>query len=313
MRKKNACLLCLYSGLLLAALLFAVGIALKHEPHFYAAGDIEDGAERKRLSIKFFADFLQMVADVKANDPNRWEASFSDGELNSFLQEDFVNYREADSLRKIGASDLRAAIDNDRIRLAFRYGSGFWSTVLSYDLRLWTVPKEPNVLVVEVLARRAGAVPLSSQSLVDALIELVNRHNAEAVPDNKSEPKRDALFGDANAPRTIEVTAYRYEGRPVALIRFQADQAHPSLHLPTLSAEPGRLRVTGAGAAPPAHQSPTHSNVTPSGARAMRAIPWMRLPCSRTHISPASLDDSISYCPASQRFTTPRSPLTGPS
>jgi hypothetical protein len=247
MRKKKACLLCLYSGLCFAALVLGLGIALKHEPHFYAAGDLEAGAERKRLSIKFFADFLQMVADVKANDPNRWETSFNDIELNSFFQEDFVNYREADSLRKVGASEPRAAIDKDRIRLAFRYGSGFWSTVVSYDLHLWTVPKEPNVLAVEVLARRAGALPLPSQSLVDALIDLANRHNAEAVQDNKAEPKREALFGDASAPRNIEVTAYRHEGRPVALIRFQADQAHPNMHLPMLCAEPGELRITGAG------------------------------------------------------------------
>jgi hypothetical protein len=252
MRKKKACLLCVYSGLLLAALMLAVGIALKHEPHFYAAGDVEAGPERKRLSIKFFADFLQMVADVKANDPNRWETSFDDGEVNSFFQEDFVNYREADSLRKLGASEPRAAIEQDRIRLAFRYGSGFWSTVVSIDLRLWTVPKEPNVLIVEVLGRRAGAVPLSSQALVEALIELANRHNAEALQDTKPEPKRDALFADAGAPRNIEVSAYRHEGRPVALIRFQADQAHPTMRLPMLYAEPGTLRIasTGTGAAP---------------------------------------------------------------
>jgi hypothetical protein len=247
MRKKKACLLCLYSGLFLAALVLAVGIALKHEPHFYAAGDIDASAERKRLSIKFFADFLQMVADVKANDPNRWEASFSDGELNSFFQEDFVNYREADSLRKLGASEPRAAIDKDRIRLAFRYGSGFWSTVVSIDLHLWTVPKEPNVLIVEVLARRAGALPLSSQALVDALIDFANRQNAEAVQD-KAEPKSDALFNHVIAPRNnIEVSAYRHEGRPVALIRFQANEAHPNMRLPMLSAEPGTLRVTSNG------------------------------------------------------------------
>jgi hypothetical protein len=247
MRKKKACLLCVCSGLLLAGLVLALGIALKHEPHFYAAGDIEASAERKQLSVKFFADFLQMVADVKANDPNRWETSFTDCELNSFFQEDFVNYREADSLRKLGASEPRAAIDKDRIRLAFRYGSGFWSTVVSIDLHLWTVPKEPNVLVVEVLARRAGALPLSSQALVDSLIDLANRQSAETVQDNKAEPKRDALFAEVSAPRNIEVSAYRHKGRPVALIRFQSSEAHRNIRLPMLHTDSGRLRITSTG------------------------------------------------------------------
>jgi hypothetical protein len=264
MPKKKACLLCLYLGLAVTALVLAVGVALKHEPHFYAAGDVDAGPERKRLSIKFFADFLQMVADVKANDPNRWETSFSDSELNCFFQEDFVNYREADSLRKLGASEPRAAIDHDRVRLAFRYGSGFWSTVVSIDLRLWTVPKEPNVLLVEVLARRAGAVPMSSQALVDALIEFANRHNAEALQDTKAEPKRDALFAESTAPRNIEVSAFRHEGRPVALIRFQADQAHPSMRLPMLSAEPGTLRITSTGSGTALHGAlPANNDASP--------------------------------------------------
>jgi hypothetical protein len=245
MRKKKACLLGVYSGLFFAALVVALCVALKHEPNFYAAGDLEASAERKQLSVKFFADFLQMLADVNANDSNRWETSFSDSEVNSFFQEDFVNYRESDSLHKLGASEPRARIDTDRIRLAFRYGSGFWSTVVSIDLRVWTVPKEPNVLVVEILARRAGALPLSSQGLVDALIDHANRQNADTAQDNKAEPKRDTLF--AKIPRNIEVSAYRHEGRPVAVIRFQAHEAHPNIRLPRLSVEEGTLRITSTG------------------------------------------------------------------
>ncbi len=109
------------------------------------------------------------------------------------------------------------------------------------------------MLAIEVLARRAGALPISSQSVVDALIDLANRHNAEAVLDHKAEPKREALFGgDQAGPRNIDVTGYRHEGHPVALIRFQADQAHPTMHLPMLCAEPGKLRVTGGACGTPA-------------------------------------------------------------
>src|SRR5437660_1207730 len=101
MVKKKACVFCVYGGLFIMAVLAGCGVALKHEPHFFRAGDLEPSAERKRLSMKFFAEFFQMLADVKGNDQNRWDISFTDNEINSFFQEDFVNYREADSLRKI--------------------------------------------------------------------------------------------------------------------------------------------------------------------------------------------------------------------
>src|SRR5579864_8053570 len=126
MGKKKKCLLCTYGGLAVAVLVLACGAALKYEPHFYRSGDLEPSAERKRLSMKFFADFLQMITDVKANQQNRWDIAFTDQEINSYFQEDFVNSGEADSLRKLGASDPRVAIDKDRIRIAFRVGSGFW-------------------------------------------------------------------------------------------------------------------------------------------------------------------------------------------
>ncbi|MFO0866816.1 MAG: hypothetical protein U0744_19620 [Gemmataceae bacterium] len=41
----------------------------------------------------------------------------------------------------------------------FRYGSGFWSTVLSYDLKVWVSQKDTNVLVVEVLVGKSGRCP----------------------------------------------------------------------------------------------------------------------------------------------------------
>jgi len=229
MRKRKACLFGLYAGLFMAAVLACGAVALKHDPHFYRACDLEPSAERKRLSIKFAGDFVQLLADVKGGDPKGWEISFTETGINSFFQEDFVNYGEAENLRKLGISEPRVSFEEDRIRCAFRYGSGFWSTVVSYDVKIWAVPKEPNVLAVEVLGRRAGALPISAQSLLTQLTEMAARHN-------------------------VEVTAYRHEGHPVALIRFQADQARPTANLACIRTEPGTLIVRGGcKGSPPAH------------------------------------------------------------
>jgi hypothetical protein len=221
MRTKKAYLLSLGSGLLTAALVAGAGLALKHDPHFYHAGDFPPSSERKHLSIKFVADFAQMLADARVADQKPWEVSFTESGINSFFQEDLVSLGEAENLRKLGISEPRVAFEQDRIRFAFRYGSGFWSTVVSYDVRVWAVPNEPNVLAVKFLGRRAGALPISVQSLLAEVTELAARQN-------------------------IEVSAYRHEGHPVALFRFQADQAHPTAHLSCVRSEPGKLTIRGA-------------------------------------------------------------------
>jgi hypothetical protein len=219
MRNKKAYLYCLYTVLLLAAVALAAGVVLRHEPNFYRTQDIEPGAGRKQLSAKFMVDFTQLGLNVRHGDPN-WHFIFSDAEVNSFFQEDFVASGEEEKLRKVGITEPRIAFEDDCIRIAFRYGSGTWSTIVSYDLRVWAVPKEPNVLAVEIRGRRMGALPVSSQALLDDLVELARSHN-------------------------IDVTRYRYEGNPVALIRFPSDQNHPPPQLKCLRVAVGALHIGG--------------------------------------------------------------------
>jgi hypothetical protein len=225
MRKKKACLLCLYTTGFVLVVLAALGVVLKHEPHFYHDSLIGPGEERKRLSTQFVGKFLQTGANVIGRDV--WDFDIKQAEINSFLQEDFVTAGkgDAENLRKVGVADPRIVFEDDRIRLAFRYGSGFCSTVVSYEMKVWAVPKEPNVLAVEIISRRAGGLPLSSQSFLDGLKDLATRHN-------------------------IEITTYRHEGHPVALIRLQADQPRPTAHFKCLRVEPEHLRVTGSAACP---------------------------------------------------------------
>jgi hypothetical protein len=221
MSRKKAYLYCLYTVLLLASVAMAAGVLLRHEPQFYRTRAIEPSAERKELSNKFVVDFAQAALNVKAGEPH-WKFAVSDTEINSFLQEDFITRfaTEVDSLRKLGISEPRVAFEDDCIRLAFRYGSGFWSTIVSYDLRVWAVTKEPNVLVVEIQGRRLGALPVSAQTLLDELAQLAANHN-------------------------IEVTRYRYRGNPVAVIRFQPDLNRPTAQLKCLHVLQGELRVGG--------------------------------------------------------------------
>ena len=219
MRTKKFSLLCATTVALLAGLAVGAGVVLRHEPSFYLQGEIAPSPERKELSETFLRHFSQMLLDIKA-ERGKWAYSFSEAQLNSFFEEDFVRLGEED-LRKLNISRPRVVLEGDRLRFAFRYGTGFWSTVVSYDLRVWLAPKEPNVLAVEILSRRVGALPVSTHALLGQLSDLARRHN-------------------------MEVSLYRHDGNPVALIHLHADRPRSTTHLECVRIDAGKLTIAGA-------------------------------------------------------------------
>ena len=273
MRNAKASLLCLYTALVLAAAGAGVAAVLHHEPHFYRNGRVEAGPERQRLSTKFVVDFAQLLINVKAGDPN-WHFTLQEDEINSFFQEAYASSGDVESLRKLGISEPRIAFEKDSVRFAFRYGSGFWSTVVSYELRIWALPKEANVLAVEIRGRRIGALPISSQGLLSDLTVLAASHN-------------------------IEITAYRHEGNPVAArsaFRPKCRTRRCSSNACTSRPAPCK----SAAAAPPAPQTPSqplprrisyswlcHSKTQRSAPECVRRTqPRTRMPVSFSAASP---------------------------
>ena len=217
MPKKRISLVCLSIIGMIVLMLLAAGVALKFEPHFYRTPTIEPSAERTERSNKVVNQLLQLVVDLKFQQDG-WHHDFKDVEINSFFQEDFAKPGGPENLHNMGVSEPRVAFDEGRIRLAFRYGHGFWSTVVSCDLRAWVVSKETNVLAIEVLSRRAGALPIPEQALLSQLGELL-------------------------AKRNIEVTPYRHEGHLVALLRFQGENPRPMAQLRCVQTTLGKLSI----------------------------------------------------------------------
>jgi len=130
-------------------------------------------------------------------------------------------------------------LEDDRLRLAFRYGKNTWSTIVSYDLKVWLAPKDTNVLCVEILGRHAGALPVSAQTLLNEISEVA-------------------------AKRGIEVTWWRHNGNPVALIRLQADRARPTARLLRLEVKQGMMTVGGISLEP-AQTSDLRKTLAPLG------------------------------------------------
>src|ERR1043166_3443378 len=212
-RKKKISIVCLSMASFVVLALLGLGAALKYEPAFYRNATIEPSAQRSEQSAKALNDFLQLAADLKF-DQDGWHHDFKDHEINSFFQEDFVKQGEGGNLKNLGVSEPRVAFEDDRIRVAFRWGHGFWSTVVSWELKVWVVPRETNVVAVEVISRRAGAVPIPAQTLIAELTEILAKRNVEVLP-------------------------YRHEGNLVALLRFQADQPRPMAQLRSVQVTQG--------------------------------------------------------------------------
>src|SRR4051812_31119278 len=129
----------LWATLAVAGLLgcvVAVALLLKYEPAFYRQAAIEPGPEREKLA-KICTTRSERIASIFMNSGGQGTETFSAAEINSFFEEFFSAADDAEVLRKLNVSDLRIAMENGVFRLGFRYGSDPWSTVVSYDLKIW--------------------------------------------------------------------------------------------------------------------------------------------------------------------------------
>lgn len=217
---RKTIVLCGIAGLVLATGITALGAVVKHEPNFYRQTQLPEGSGRKELALKCFSDFSQMVKDKDAKRP-KWGCDVTEAQLNSFFSEIFAERGESEGLRKIGISSPSVVLETEnQLRLAFRYDSGWFSTVVSYQLKIWLVPKEPNVIAVEFLSARAGALPISSQSILQQLIDVARKQE-------------------------FKVNLYRHEGNSVAVIQLQPTENHPTWQLTTLQVSPDKLSIRG--------------------------------------------------------------------
>ncbi len=193
---------------------------VRYEPRLYLRAAVPPGETRHQLSEKCQRELMKLLNSVTDHDDQEWGHCFSDGEINSYLAEHFVQTRLDKQLLPEGISQPRLVIEPDKVRVAFRYGSGLWSTVISIDLRLWLVKGEPNVVALKLVGFHAGALPISAQSLLENI--------TKTCQDNG-----------------IGVDWYRDEGFPVALLRFQAEQPHPTLELELIKLDQGAIHIQG--------------------------------------------------------------------
>jgi hypothetical protein len=192
-------------------------LLLRYEPTYYSEALPPEGEQRQRQSKEFLTEFSELQSNLNLPE---WSARFTDQQINSFLNETFAQTGLAEKLLPEGITDLRVAFEPEHMRLAFRYRGGLVNTVVSVTLRFWLPRTETNVLAVQLEGFRAGLVPFTAQWLLEHISETARQNG-------------------------IEVTWYRHEGHPVALVRFQADQARSTLQFKGVQFEQGQVIIHG--------------------------------------------------------------------
>lgn len=211
--------------LLVASAITALVVLLQHEPTFYRRAAVPPGSVRRSFCVAFAAGALALKNNI--NMQSNWSQEFSEEQINSFFQEDLLN---PESLKKLSdegikfnlpdhVTDPRIAFDEDRIRVGFRYHIGRFSTIVSIAMRVWIPQGEPNVMAVEIQGMRAGALPISAQSILERLSEAAESNN-------------------------IKLSWYRHEGNPVAVLHFQSDSRN-RVKLDNFDAHPSKLFIKG--------------------------------------------------------------------
>jgi hypothetical protein len=193
---------------------------VRYEPRLYLKAAVPPGEARHKLSGECSQELMKLLHSVTDHEDQQWGHWFSDAQLNSYLAEHFVESRLDKQLLPEGVSQPRIVIEPEKIRIAFRYGSGVWSSVISIDVRPWLVKGEPNVVALKLVGFHAGALPISAQSLLESI--------SKTCQDNG-----------------IAVDWYRDDGYPVALLRFQAEQPRPTLELELIKLEQGAIYIQG--------------------------------------------------------------------
>ena len=114
---------------------------LRYEQPWYVEAAVPPGKQRKDLSKAFYNEVSNLLSWV-ASEGKEWEARFTDQQINSYFEEDFVQSGLSTRLLPEEVCHPRIVIEPDHFHLAFRYGSGAWSTLISIDFCVYLIRSE---------------------------------------------------------------------------------------------------------------------------------------------------------------------------
>jgi hypothetical protein len=211
----------------IALVLVGLAVAAKREPSFYRQAGLPAGPERAILSQQAVAKYFEISGQL---DESSWQVSFSTEQVNAFFQEDYFKFGGDDNWPE-GVHSPRVKIEDGKMRFGFRYGSGPTATVVSLEIRLWKVANELNMIAMEIVGFQAGSLPLPTGSLLDLISQLARREK-------------------------IDISWFRQDGHPVAVMRFQSDLSRPTFQIDRIELKDGTATISGRSTESPGIPTP---------------------------------------------------------
>jgi hypothetical protein len=195
--------------------------AARYEPPFYRQALQSDPARQGELGDQM----EQTVLDVhnQSRQIGRWEAEFTDEQLNGWLAVDLP--AKFPELLPPQIRDPRIVIESQRARFACRVSSDAVSAVVSFTLELY-LTDEPNTLAIRIGKVRAGALPVPLRQFLDPI---------STAASNSRIPLRWSQAG----------------GDPVALLTIPSkheELAEGEVHLDTIELREGSVYEAGSTA-----------------------------------------------------------------
>jgi hypothetical protein len=195
----------------------ALFLLIRHEPATYRQSSIPPGPERREQSQEFVSQFSQLWNALHGE--QEWDVRLTDKQVNSYFAEGFKMEKLDERMLPEGISEPRVVFEPGKVRLAFRYGKGLWSSIISIDFNVW-LTEEPNVIALKLFGLQAGSLPIGAQALLDDLGKMLESNG-------------------------IQVNWYRDEGCPVAVLCFQTDQRETTVQLQYVQVEQGSITIRG--------------------------------------------------------------------
>jgi hypothetical protein len=197
-------------------------LLVRHEPEDYRRACLPPGPARAERSQEFKAEFSRLTSTF-INRRDDLDLELTDEQINSYFAEDFKRSGLYQRVLPEKISEPRVLLEPGKVRLAFRYGGGLWSSIITIDFGVWLCHEETNVVALELQGLHAGSLPIGAQAFLDNLTELAEQNG-------------------------IQVSWYRLPqtGNPVALLRFAGgDAREAAVQLQMVRVDRGIIRIRG--------------------------------------------------------------------
>ena len=154
--------------------IWMVYYSAQKEPEFYQAALLVDEQEEAEQGDVFEKNVLDLQNDARLN--REWRAVFTEAQINGWLASDFPAKFPNTLPRQV--SDPRVGIDEDVLRIAFRFNSRRLKGIVQAEVDAFCT-EVPGQIAIRIKKVGSGLVPIPVNSIADRISNSLRRLGAD--------------------------------------------------------------------------------------------------------------------------------------